>query len=114
MTDDELEQLLGRQQFTAPHPLLRTRVLDTATGEPRRVRLGIVDYAMVAVAAGLILAVTLIDVPANPPWGAASRQREISDVARALGGGQEATRYAEIVVLRKDEATDPFVTEAAW
>lgn len=114
MTDDELEQLLGRQRIAGPQPCLRARVLKAATGEPVRVRLGIFDYAMVAVAAGLVLAVVLIDAPAQPPSMEASRQRQISDVARAMGGGPDARRYAELVVSREDQSTDPALMEGRW
>lgn len=114
MTDDELEQLLCRQRLVSPGSSLRTRVLTAATGEPLRVRLGIFDYAMVAVAAGLVLAVVLIDAPAQPPTAEASRQRQISDVARAMGGGSDAMRYAELAVAREDQSSDPVLMEGAW
>jgi hypothetical protein len=114
MTDDELEQLLGRQRLTAPHPSLRARVLTAATGEPLRVRLGIFDYAVAALAAGLVLAVALTDAPAPPVSAAATRQREISDMADALGGGPDAMRYAELVMSRAGEPVDPVVLEGSW
>jgi hypothetical protein len=114
MTDDELERRLGRQRIAGPGPSLRVRVLGAATGEALTVRLGTFDYAMAAVAAGLLVAVTLIDAPAPPPTMEASRQREITDVARALGGGPDAMRYAELVVSRRDEPPDPASMEGSW
>jgi hypothetical protein len=114
MTDDQLEELLGRHRLTAPHPSLRARVLDASTGEPVRVRLGIVDYAIGGFAAGLLLTVTFMDAPMPPPSAEAIRQREISEVAEALGGGPDAMRYAAVVVSREDEPADPSLVEGAW
>jgi hypothetical protein len=114
MTDDEFEQLLGRQRLASPASSLRARVLVATNGERLRVQLGIFDYTMVAIAAGLVLAVTLIAPPAQRPSAEVSRQREISEMALALGGGPDALRYAEIVVSREDEPMDPALMEGAW
>ena len=113
MRDDEIEQLIGRQRVAAPRPLLRARVLATATGEPRRVPLGLFDYGMLAIATGLVLVAAVIEVPATNSTESA-RRREIAEVAADLGGGPDAAQYAELVVTGDDDATDPLSMEAAW
>jgi hypothetical protein len=114
MTDKELEQLLRRQRLTGPSASLRDRVLRSATGEPLRVPLGRFDYAAAAVAAGLVLAAALIEVPEPRSAAETSRQAEIAALAQELGGGPDALRYAELVISRDDEPQDPAVTEERW
>ena len=113
MTDEELEQLLGRHRVAGPSASLRARVLRTATGEPVSVRLGVFDYVTAAVAAGLVLLATLTDA-SLPPGADARRQREITAVAAALGGGPEALQYAELVVSRSGEPENPVEMESLW
>jgi hypothetical protein len=113
MTDEELERALGRQRVVGPPSSLRARVLDSATGQPVRVRLGVFDYATAALAAGLVLLASLIDAPV-PSTADARRQRETLAVAAALGGGPDALQYAEFVVSRGGELDDPAATESPW
>ena len=114
MTDQELEQLLARHRLAGPRSALRARVLQTTTGNARQVRLGLFDYALTGLAAALIVAAIVLDGTTGPASIEAAREREIADVARALGGGPEAMRYAELVVSRDAELVDPAFTEASW
>ena len=114
MTDEELEQLLGRHYPTGPHPSLRARVLHAASAQRGRVRLGVFDYALAGVAAALLVTAMILQPSAAAPPAQATRDREISEIAEALGGGLEARRYAALVVSREAELVDPAVTEASW
>ena len=114
MTDEELEQLLGRHRPIGPHPSLRARVLCAATAQPGPVRFGIFDYALAGVAAALLMTAMILQAPAAALPAQATQDREISEIAEALGGGPEAMRYAAVVVSREAELVDPAVTEGSW
>ena len=99
MTDDQIELLLGRQRLAAPHPSLRARVIDAATGEPVRVQLGALDYALLATAACLLVGVIWSDVGniSADPLAMVYRDR-LQEVADGLGGGQTARSLAVVVI----------------
>ena len=87
MTDEELERLLGRHHPVGPDPLLRGRILDAATPHLRRVRLGVVDYALAGAAAALLATAMILEAPAVSLPIEVSRDREVLDLAEARDGG---------------------------
>jgi len=115
MTDEELEQLIGRYRPADPAPDLRARVIAGAA-PPRRVRLGAVDWTCAATAAALILAAVATRSPELPTASAADavRQRVIRDTAEVLGGGAEAVRVAEFIVPPVPSPSAEKIVEGQW
>jgi hypothetical protein len=114
MTDEELEHLLGRYHPTAPPASLRARVLHAAIGRSRQVRLEFVDYVLAGVAAAVVVTAVLFEAPPATPTIEAAREREITELAAALGGGPDAMQYAAMVVSREAELVDPASREGSW
>jgi hypothetical protein len=100
MTDEDLEQLIGRYRPSAPTPELRARILDLPNRP--RVRLGTVDWVCAAAAAVLIVAsvVTRVQQPVSVRVTAAQtdRRRAVQDTAAMLGGDAAAVALAEVAV----------------
>jgi hypothetical protein len=115
MTDEELEQLIGRYRPADPAPDLRDRVI-AAAAPARRVRLGKVDWTFAATAAALILAAAATRTPevATVSVAEVERQRAVYDTAEMLGGGAEAVRLAELVVPAVPEPTADGILEGQW
>jgi hypothetical protein len=115
MTDEELEQLIGRYRPADPLPDLRVRVVAAAARAPR-VRLGALDWTFAAAAAALILAAVATRTPEVATASAAdvARQRAVRDTAELLGGGAEAFRLAELVVPPVPEPMPVETLEGQW
>ena len=112
MTDDELEARLGRYAVAAAPPELRARVVDGLRGQVRGlVPITRLDWALGAAAAALVVAVALTD-PGSPQEANAAEvvwQADVRDVAASLGGGEDAVRYAQMVVARPDVTAESSV-----
>lgn len=101
MNDDELEVRLRRYRGSDAPASLRTRVLTPKP--PRLVALTVLDWGLVA-AALVLVAVSLatspelsdeVSTPTDAAWEAS-----VEDLAAAIGGGEDAVRYARMVVPR--------------
>jgi hypothetical protein len=105
MTDEELEQLLGRHRLAAPTSSLRARVLAAASGEPHRVRLGVFDWGLAAAAVVLFAAWAASERPDVPqpvsPDEIAWRQA-VDQIAGALGPERGTRQAAELLVPRPE------------
>jgi hypothetical protein len=113
MQDDEIEAALRRYRARDPRGDLRRRVLEAAATDiaPREVAW---FWGPLAAAAILVLwftaHVSRIEAERDP-----LREADVARVAEALGGGEEAVRYAELIVPQPvPEAPSPITMEQAW
>jgi hypothetical protein len=114
MTDEELEQLLGRHRLAAPQSSLRTRVLAAANGEPHRVRLGVFDWGLGA-AAVVLLAAWAASEPRELPRAVSADEiawhQAVDQIAGALGPEREARQAAELLVPRPEAVASRVLPE---
>ena len=113
MHDDEIEATLRRYRTRDPHADLRRRVLEAGAPDvaPRQV-----PWFWGPLSAAAILMLWLaahasrIEAERDP-----LREADVALVAEALGGGEEAVRYAELIVPHPvPEAPIPITMEQAW
>ena len=101
MNDEELEQTLRRYRAADAHASLRARVLAPATN--RRVPLTRWDWTLACTALGLIVLALGTDPDVSPAAASAAERAwelQVEELAASMGGGDEAVRYATLVLPR--------------
>jgi type VI protein secretion system component VasF len=102
MTHDELERMLSRYVPREPKPGLDSRVL-AAAARRYTVRLGVLDWSLMASAAVLILAAYLGSQSRDARISEEDRRRnaQVEELANVIGGDAVARRLAEMFVPKE-------------
>jgi hypothetical protein len=107
MRDEDIEASLRRYRVVDPPADLHQRI--HARDET------LVGHAWGALTAAAVLVIWLgVHAAAGEPMSDPVREAEVAVVADVLGGGEDARRYAEILVSVRRPQIDPPSLETSW